>query len=103
MINVTICDHFTSVDAAQVALRPTAAATMIDAFTEAAREQPADNLTLLSARPPARTRPRSDTGCGPIEGDDARLCNAAATRGRGCTHPKPRPGGNCPAGHRHPA
>ena len=76
---------------------------MIDAFTEAAREQPADNLTLLSARPPARTHPRSDTGGAPIEGDDARLCNAATTRGRGCTHPKPRPGGNCPAGHRHPA
>ena len=72
---------------------------MIDAFTEAAREQPADNLTLSSARRPAPTDPRR----APVEGDDARLCNAAATRGRGCTHPKPRPGGSCPAGHRRPA
>ena len=75
---------------------------MIDAFTEVAREQPADNLTLLSASRPARTHPRSGPSGSPIEGDDARLCNAATIRGRGCTHPKPRPGGSCPAGPQKP-
>ena len=72
---------------------------MMDAFTEAAREQPADNLTLLPARAPARTDPRTAAG----SGGDARLCNAVTTRGLGCTHPKPRPGNSCPAGHRRPA
>ena len=73
---------------------------MMDAFTEAAREQPADNLSLLSARDRVdefdSTSPRqtskSAAGRQPH-------CNATTTRGGACTHPQPRPGGSCPAGH----
>ena len=75
---------------------------MMDAFTEASREQPADNLTLLPARQPGRADTRTGASGSLTTGDDARLCNAVTTRGRGCTHPKPRPGGSCPAGHRRP-
>ena len=72
---------------------------MMDAFTEAAREQPADNLSLLSARdrinPPGAAAPER-------AGDAAVECGAATTRGGSCSHPSPRPGSNCQAGHPHP-
>ena len=51
---------------------------MMDAFTEASREQPADNLTLLPAPRPTRSDPRSGTSS-PASSDD--FCNAVATRG----------------------
>ena len=73
--------------------------TMMDAFTEASRQQPADNLTLLPAPGPHRAASPTGTGRSPSAGGDARLCNAATARGHGCTHPRPRPGGSCPAGH----
>ena len=77
--------------------------TMMDAFTEASRDQPADNLTLLPAPGPRRAASPTGAGCSPSAGGDARLCNVATARGHGCTHPRPRPGGSCPAGHPRPA
>ena len=77
--------------------------TMMDAFTEASRHEPADNLTLLPAAGPHPAASPTATGRSQTTADDDdRLCNAATTRGHRCTHPKPRPGGNCPAGHPHP-
>lgn len=71
---------------------------MMDAFTEAAREQPAGNLSLAT---------RSDTPGPPLHTSDvpdsngtSNLCGAITRRGRRCRHPMPRPGGTCPAGHR---
>lgn len=64
---------------------------MMDAFTEAAREQPADNLSLLSAK----DRIDSSTSGGSPQ------CNAATIGGSACQHPRPLPGSTCPAGHRH--
>ena len=72
---------------------------MMDAFTEAAREQPADNLSLLSERnrldsldSASRERVGSTTAA-------RSECGAGTTRGEACTHPEPRPGGACQAGH----
>ena len=77
--------------------------TMMDAFTEASRDQPADNLTLLPAPGPRRAVSPTGAGRSPSADGDARLCNVATARGHRRTHPRPRPGGSCPAGHSRPA
>ncbi len=73
-------------------------ADMMAAFTESAREQPADNLTLqsLDALNLANT---AGTGTSAATTSAQWLCNARTTRGGACTHPRPRPGSSCPAGH----
>ena len=82
-------------------------ADMMDAFTESAREQPADALTLESSDAPhveagAVSAARSSAAAGTA--DSAQwLCNARTARGGACTHPRPKPGGCCPAGHEHPS
>ena len=74
---------------------------MMDAFTESAREQPAANLTLatpaseqsaIAARRAASSA--NDNGGG--------ICGALTRSRRPCGHPRPRPGGKCPAGHHRP-
>lgn len=72
---------------------------MMDAFTESVREQPASNLTLSTpAGTPGPPLPDSD-GVAP-DSRDGNICGATTSRGRRCGHPQPRPGGQCPAGHR---
>ena len=71
---------------------------MMDAFTESAREQPAANLTLST---PARTSsPTVPHRRGLSQDEDGEhICGATTRRGQRCRHPRPRPGGRCPAGH----
>ncbi len=71
---------------------------MMDAFTESAREQPAAKLTLST---PTGTPGPSLPGNGvPPDSDASGTCGAPTLRGMRCGHPRPRPGGTCPAGHR---
>jgi Fic family protein len=72
---------------------------MMDAFTEAAREQPADNLSLLSQRHRLDNLDNAIRERGDSTPAAESQCGAATTRGGMCTHPKPRPGGACQAGH----
>ena len=74
-------------------------ADMMDAFTEAAREQSADNLTLAFPRTPTSAEALTGATAATAVGAQV-LCNAATTRGGNCTHPRPKPGGRCPAGHK---
>ena len=71
---------------------------MMDAFTESAREQPAANLTLATpADTPGPTLPGTDTSAAAeAEG----TCGALTRQGTPCAHPRPRPNGTCPSGHR---
>jgi len=71
---------------------------MMDAFTESARAQPAANLTLSTPiRAPGPTcLARPDA----VNAVDSHACNATTRQGNLCRHPRPRPGGKCPAGHR---
>lgn len=62
---------------------------MMDAFTEAARGQPADNLTLG----------KHSDGAGSEDVRPPSLCNAKTLRGGRCKHPSPTPGRRCQAGH----
>ena len=75
---------------------------MMDAFTEAAREQPADNLTLASRYSSELNGDQLESIRAP-EGGLPSLCNAKTVRGGRCTHPRPAPGGKCQAGHEQPA
>ncbi len=72
---------------------------MMDAFTESVREQPASNLTLSApVGTPGPPLPNSDGVA--LDSGDGNICGATTSRGRRCGHPQPRPGGQCPAGHR---
>lgn len=73
-------------------------ADMMDAFTEAAREQPADNLTLASRQSSELNGDQLGASDAP-KGGLPSLCNAKTVRGGRCTHPRPAPGGRCQAGH----
>ena len=75
---------------------------MMDAFTEAAREQPADNLTLASRGPSELNGDQLSTTTTSQSGLPS-LCNAKTVRGGRCGHPRPMPGGKCQAGHVRPA
>ncbi|WP_419945616.1 Fic family protein [Candidatus Poriferisodalis sp.] len=70
---------------------------MMDAFTESAREQPAANLSLFtSSDAPGPSLP---AGAASADRSGAVTCGAITRRGNKCRHPRPRPGGRCPAGH----
>ena len=76
-------------------------ADMMDAFTEAARAQPADNLTLSSRHTPGADNPTSADA--EASGRDPLVfCNAETVRGGHCKHPRPAPGRKCQAGHKRP-
>ena len=70
---------------------------MMDAFTEAAREQPAANLTLST--PAGLTGPTLPDTEGTAKQKAGGICGTRTRRGTQCGHPRPRPGGKCPAGH----
>ncbi|MCQ3814568.1 MAG: Fic family protein [Acidimicrobiia bacterium] len=64
---------------------------LLDAYREASRGQ----LAVLTAKPEM-----PDTAVLPLaESVSGLLCGAANKRGGSCAHPRPRPGGTCPAGH----
>lgn len=70
---------------------------MMDAFAESTREQPAANLTLSTATGALEsTTPEAGSAAAY---DGGHTCGALTQRGRRCGHPRPRPGGTCPAGH----
>ncbi|WP_420445671.1 Fic family protein [Candidatus Poriferisodalis sp.] len=70
---------------------------MMDAFTESARQQPAANLTLAT---PDDATATATAAKGTAQDGGGGICAAPTRRQRPCGHPRPRPGGKCPAGHR---
>ncbi len=71
---------------------------MMDAFAESAREQPAANLTLST--PTEATGPNISTKDASAGDAASGICGRPTLRGNRCGHPRPLPGGKCPAGHR---
>ncbi len=72
---------------------------MMDAFTESAREQPAANLTLATPVSEHSVIAARSAASGAID-EGGGICGALTSSRRPCGHPRPRPGGKCPAGHR---
>ncbi len=70
---------------------------MMDAFAESTREQPAANLTLST--PTGALDSTAPEAGSAAAYDGGNTCGALTQRGRRCGHPRPRPGGTCPAGH----
>ena len=70
---------------------------LMDAFSDAARGQPAPSPDETTPDDNLDLQP-DDTGITPIE-NKGLFCSADTKRGTLCGHPRPRPDGKCPAGH----